>query len=49
MVKTEKEIIAMLDKALEMNDFQGMTYKDGVTAAIEWVLCQMDEGDDPTQ
>lgn len=37
-MKTEREIESLLDEALEMSDFEGMSYKEGVIAALEYVL-----------
>jgi hypothetical protein len=46
-MKSIKEIEDMLDKAYNMEDFSGMTYKEGVEAALMWVLEHND--DDPTE
>jgi hypothetical protein len=37
----------MLGKAYEMEDFSGMSYKEGVEATLMWVLGHND--DDPTE
>jgi hypothetical protein len=46
MLKTDEELQEMLDKALDMDNFAGMTYQDGIISALEWVMGIND--DDPT-
>lgn len=39
MKPTEDEIYKVIDQAIENNGkYLGMTYEDGVQAALEWVL-----------
>lgn len=42
ITKTEKEIEAQIDKATEAIEnggkYHGMSYEDGIKAALEWVL-----------
>ena len=42
MNKTIAEIQAEID-ACEYSDFSGMSYEDGVKAALEWVIGNMNE------
>jgi hypothetical protein len=42
-MKTEQEIYDLLYEAAEMDNFAGMTYKDGIMAALDWVLNRSDE------
>jgi len=42
-VKDSSEAQAMLDLAEECGDFEGMTYQEGVLAALLWVLGHTDE------
>ncbi len=48
-MRTSKEILAMLDQAVDRSNqktkFPGMTYEEGVRAALEWV----DGDDDPLE
>ena len=49
-MRTEQEIEAMTDKAVEHsheNKWPGMTYEQGVRAALDWVMEY--EDDDPTE
>jgi hypothetical protein len=46
-MKTQSETQDMLDKTYTMQDFHGMTYKEGIQAALEWVLEMNDS--DPTE
>lgn len=37
--RTEEEIQELADKAKDLNGkYPGMTYEEGITAALEWVL-----------
>lgn len=36
-MKTQKEVLEMMDLTDECGDMSGMTYKDGVKTALEWV------------
>ncbi len=42
-MKLEAEINDMLDLTDECRDLSGMTYKEGVKAALEWVMGYTDE------
>jgi len=47
-MKTEDEVQEMADKAAAAQPkYHGMTYEEGVRAALDWVLENMDEGDTP--
>lgn len=47
-MKNEKETQDLLDKAdNSTRNFSGMTYLDGVKAALEWVLEQTEDGEGP--
>lgn len=41
-MKTQEEILIKIDEANELNMdggmFHGMTYEEGVSAALEWVI-----------
>lgn len=37
-MRTKEELLALLNEAHNMENFSGMTYKDGVIAALEYVL-----------
>jgi hypothetical protein len=48
--RTEDEIFAVLDKAMESQEkdrdrYSGMTYQEGIIAALDWVLGRL--GDSP--
>lgn len=47
IMQQPRDIEALLDKAKNMNNFDGMTYQDGIVAALEWVLNVL--SDDPTE
>jgi hypothetical protein len=46
--KTEDEIFAVLDKAMESqakerDRFSGMTYQEGIINALDWILGRADD------
>ncbi len=47
-MKTQTEIEELLDDAYIMNNFSGMTYKEGIIATLEYVL-GIGSDDKPTE
>lgn len=46
-MKTEAEVVEVRDEAIQMPVYAGLSYKDGVIAALEWVLGRAE--DKPTE
>lgn len=47
-MKNEEEIQEMADKASDCTrNLSGMTYQEGVRAALDWVLGNCEEGEEP--
>ena len=44
-MKTESEVAEVRRKALKMKDASGMTYKEGIEEALDWVLGYLPDDD----